>query len=48
MSLQKLPINRKDLEALIKKAKHYNIHPIFLPQYIPEIQDHPITNQLIE
>jgi len=48
MSLQKLPINRKDLEALIKKAKHYNIHPIFLPRYIPEIQDHPITNQLIE
>ncbi|MBH8574489.1 hypothetical protein I8752_15950 [Nostocaceae cyanobacterium CENA369] len=32
----------------IKQTRHYNIYPIYLPQYMLEEQQHPITNQLIE
>ena len=40
----------KNLEALIKQARHYNIPPIFLPQYIPEVQQkyHPLTSLLVK
>ena len=50
MSLQILPLNPKNLEALIKQARHYNIPPIFLPQYIPEVQQkyHPLTSLLVK
>lgn len=50
MSLQTLPLNSKKLEAFIKQARHYNIPPMFLPQYIPEVQQkyHPLTPLLVE
>lgn len=43
-----LPINKKRLKVLIKKAKHYNIFPIFLPNYISGNDDHPISSPLSE
>ena len=50
MSLQALPLNPKKLEAFIKQARHHNIAPIFLPKYIPEVQQkyHPVTPLLVE
>lgn len=48
MSLQKLPLNSRKLEAFIKQARHYNIPPIYLPQYIPEVRQHPISPLLAE
>jgi len=48
MSLQRLPLNSKKLEFLLKKARHYNIFPMFLSQYMPEAQTHPISEHLAE
>lgn len=43
-----LPINKNKLKSLIKKAKHYNIFPIFLPNHISGNDDHPISALLSE
>ncbi|MEM6838983.1 MAG: hypothetical protein AAF609_19280 [Cyanobacteria bacterium P01_C01_bin.120] len=50
MILQTLPLSHKKLEAFIKQTRHYNIAPIFLPKYIPEVQQkhHPVTPLLVE
>jgi len=43
-----LPLNEKKLKALVKKSKHYNIFPIFLPNYLPDVGQHPITDLFSE
>jgi hypothetical protein len=50
MSLQNLPLDSKKLEALITKARHYNIFPLYFSQYIylPEDERHPISDDLAE
>ncbi|MBC1192130.1 hypothetical protein PN434_02700 [Microcystis aeruginosa CS-558/01A06] len=48
MSLQSLPLDSRKLEVLIKKTRHYNISPMFLSQYMPEAQSHPISEHLGE
>lgn len=46
MSLQRLPLDPQKLNAFIRKARHYNIFPIYLPRYMAEGQKHPIKEQL--
>ncbi len=46
--MHELPIDKNKIVALSKKAKHYNIFPIFLPRYFPGTQQHPISQLLGE
>jgi len=49
--MHELPIDKKKITELTKKAMHYNIAPIFLPHYYPNIERHPISqllNELVE
>jgi hypothetical protein len=48
LEMHELPLDKKKIEALIKKSRHYNIFPIRLPNYLPEVQEHPITDLLAE
>ena len=49
MSLQNLPLDTKKLEELIKQARHYNIFPMYLPQYIQlQFRQHLISKLLVE
>lgn len=48
--MHELPMNKKKVAELTRKARHYNIAPIFFPHYIPERQ-HPVSellNELVE
>lgn len=46
--MHELPINKKKVAELTRKARHYNIAPIFLPRYMPELKRHPISKPLAE
>lgn len=48
MDLYTLPLEPKLLKELLKQARHYNVAPIYLPQYIldPRKKSHPITSLL--
>ena len=45
--MHQLPINKQKLRKLIRKAKHFNIFPIFLPHHYGE-DDHPISPLLVD
>jgi len=49
--MHELPIDKKKVTELAKKAMHYNIAPIFLPHYYHKTERHPILqllNELVE
>ncbi len=46
--MHELPINKNKIVALAEKARHYNIFPIFMSHYLPEIKQHPISQLLGE
>ena len=46
--MHELPVNKRKLNKLIREAKHFNIFPIFLPDYYYGENDHPISPLLID
>ncbi len=48
MSLHRLPLDSKKLEVLIKKARHYSIFPMYFSRYMPNAQQHPISECLAD
>lgn len=43
-----LPLDKKKLEDLVKKSKHYKVSPIDLPSYLRDAPQHPITDVLTD
>lgn len=49
--MQELPIDKRKLIELTRQSKHFNIAPIFLPEYVPEPGEsieHPISLTLAD
>lgn len=46
--MHELPLDKKNLNELIKKARHFNIFPIDLPRYFRSETGHPIAEPLSE
>ena len=46
--MHELPIDDRDLRELVRQVRHYDIAPIYLPRYLPNSRDHPISELLGE
>ncbi len=46
--MNELPIDQTKVKEVCRKAKHYNIFPIFLPRYYYSENEHPINAELSE
>ncbi|GFE72036.1 hypothetical protein [Chroococcus sp. FPU101] len=46
--MYELPINRRKFKSLVEQARHYNIYPIYLPNYLFPLNQHPISELMGE